>query len=309
MATYMDTLKEAGIPAIGVTMMSGKAPKSIDEEGPTISCDVDLITGSKDKNKPKGNGGGYGNPHLKMWTRLVYDFHGKCDLVLVRSKLFDSGQGLSLHIHTTMHCDWSFISAAMLCIGDEILEVHSKGLYWLNGVAGALLPTHLAGFPIESEHYGNSHHHFFVDLGHMGKVVVKVFNEFLVVKVEHTHKDDFGDSVGLMGTFHGGYLMLREGHVLSNYAKFGMDWQVHDMEPMLFQEVVGPQYPQACHMPLAAAMKHHTHWLSEAKISLEQAVKACCNWVEESASPVFMMSCQWVISRWHCLDPSYVYNI
>jgi len=102
-ATYMDTLKEAGIPAIGVTMMSGKAPKYINKEGPTVSCDVDHITGNKDKNKPKGNGGGYGDPHLKMWTRLVYAFHGKFDLVLVRSKLFDNGQGLSLHICTTMH--------------------------------------------------------------------------------------------------------------------------------------------------------------------------------------------------------------
>jgi len=61
-----------------------------------------------------------------------------------------------------------------------------------------------------------------------------------------------------------------------------MDWQVHDTEPLLFQEVVGPQYPQACLMPSAAAMKHHACQLSEAEISLEQATKACHNWAEES---------------------------
>jgi len=51
---------------------------------------------------------------------------------------------------------------------------------------------------------------------------------------------------------------------------------------MLFQEVVEPQYPQACRMPSAAAMKRRARRLSEAKISLEQATKACRNWVKES---------------------------
>jgi len=185
-------------------------------------------------NDTKEDGGSYGDPHLKMWTSLVYNFHGECDLVLVKSESSDNGQGLALHIRTTIHHDWSFISAAALHIGDEVLEVRSKGLYWLNGVAGALLPTNMASFPIELDHYGNRHHRFLVDLGHMGKVVIKVFNEFLAVEVEHAHSDGFGDSVGLMGTFHGGHLISHEGHMLSNYAEFGMNWQVCDTEPMLF---------------------------------------------------------------------------
>jgi len=241
-----------------------------------------IIPNETDTNHTNHSGGGYGDPHLKTWTGLVYDFHGECDLVLVKSESFDNGQGLALHIRTTMRHDWSFISAAALCIGDGILEVCSKSMYWLNGVASALLPANIAGFPIELEHYGNLRHHFLINLGQMGKVVIKVFNEFLAVEVENANEDGFGDSVGLMGTFDGGHLMSREGRKLSDYAEFGMDWQVRDTEPMLFQEAVGPQYPQPCRMPSAAAMKRRARRLSEAKVSLEQATKACRNWAEES---------------------------
>ena len=61
-------------------------------------------------NAQTGGGGAYGDPHLKTWSGKACDFHGACDLVLVQSVQSD----LDLHIRTTMHDDWSYITATAL---------------------------------------------------------------------------------------------------------------------------------------------------------------------------------------------------
>jgi len=101
------------------------------------------------------------------------------------------------------------------------------------------------------------------------------------VEVEHAHKDGFGDSVGLMGTFHGGHLVARDGStIIEDPVALGMQWQVRDTEPMLFQEAVEPQYPQICRMPAPEAIQPRQ--LSEMKVTLVQAMKACLHWSVES---------------------------
>jgi hypothetical protein len=86
-----------------------------------------------DKINPYANG----DPHFKTWSGGHFDFHGMCDLVLLQSEIFGSGLGLDLHIRTTARRDLSYISSAALRIGPDVLEVESKGVSFLNGVAGA----------------------------------------------------------------------------------------------------------------------------------------------------------------------------
>ena len=226
------------------------------------------------------SGGGYGDPHMKTWMGEVYDFHGACDLVLVSSPTFHNGAGLDLHIRTKIRDDWSFISDAALRIGDDVLEVGAKAYYYLNDVAGAEIPSTVGGFPVTLTHFGTRRHRFEIDLGHMGVIAIKVFNEFLAVEVNNAHSDGFGDSIGLMGAFSDGSLVGRSGQVYADHNEFGLSWQVHDTDTNLFQNQQGPQYPQLCHMPAPKVMKSRR--MSESLVSFDVAAKACADWTEET---------------------------
>jgi hypothetical protein len=226
------------------------------------------------------SGGGFGDPHLKTWMGEVYDFHGACDLVLVKTATFNNGAGLDLHIRTKIRDDWSFISDAAVRIGDDVLEVGTRAYYYLNGVAGAEMPATVGGFPVSLTHFGTKRHKFEIDLGHMGVISIKVFNEFLAVEVNNAHSDGFGDSVGLMGAFTDGSLVGRNGLVHVDHNEFGLSWQVHDADGLLFQKAEGPQYPQLCQMPAPMALKSRR--MSESLVSFEDAAVACADWTEET---------------------------
>jgi len=174
--------------------------------------------------------------------------------------------------------DWSYILAVAVRIGNDILEVRSKAIYWLNGVPRAKLPATVAGFPLDLIHYGIRRHKFVVDLGHFGQIVIKVFSDFLAVDVKDAHSDGFGDSVGLMGKFTDGQLVGRDGSIIEDRNALGINWQVRDTEPKLFQEAKGPQYPQVCNMPVEKSTSRH---LSKSMVSFEDASKACKGWSEE----------------------------
>ncbi|GAX27590.1 hypothetical protein FisN_13Hu321 [Fistulifera solaris] len=229
---------------------------------------------------PARSSSGFGDPHYKTWSGQVYDFHGACDLLLVKSSSFDNGKGLEIQVRTQMRDDWSFIAAAALRIGSDVLEIGQQGFYYLNDVAGAALPSTIGGFPIALLHYGARRHKFEVDMGLHGKIIIKVFNEFLAVQIDDAHRDGFADSYGLMGSFVDGSLVGRNGRVIEDTDEFGLSWQVTDGEDMLFQEAKGPQYPQLCLMPEHKMTSRRQ--LAEAMMSFEEASAACSDWDEET---------------------------
>jgi hypothetical protein len=92
-----------------------------------------------------GDGSVQGDPHFKTWRGQKYDFHGECDLILLQNKDFETGLDLDVHIRTQMLRDMSYISSAVLRIGSDVLEVESQGVYYLNGVANAELPSEFSG--------------------------------------------------------------------------------------------------------------------------------------------------------------------
>jgi len=74
--------------------------------------------GNERKDNLDENGGGCGDPYLKICTHLVYISMVKMTYVLLKSIKAKVWQFTS--VTTTIHHDWAFISAATLCINEEI---------------------------------------------------------------------------------------------------------------------------------------------------------------------------------------------
>jgi hypothetical protein len=231
-------------------------------------------------------GGGYGDPHLKTWLGEMYDFHGACDLVLIKSRGFHNQVGLEIQIRTEIRHDWSFIAHTAIKIGNDILEVGGHGEFALNGIAGEKLTANadlqsLNGFVVKYFNDGTRRHTFKVDIGHQQKIVIKVYNEFLSVTVRDAEEEYFGDSVGLMGNYHTGKLVGRDGTLHTNTDEFGFDWQVNGDDVMLFSEMQAPQFPQQCRMPSAEATQRRKRRLSESMVSYDEAEAAYASWEKE----------------------------
>ena len=108
--------------------------------------------------------GASGDPHIKLWTGVKYDYHGQCDLVLgkktcssvfheylflfhvliccisffihtVSNVEFEHGMDLRIHVRTELRGFYSFISAVAIQIGGEVLEITKDGSYYVNGHA------------------------------------------------------------------------------------------------------------------------------------------------------------------------------
>ena len=212
-------------------------------------------------------------------------------MVLVRDEDFADHLGLHLHIRTTIRRDWSFISEVALQIGDDILEVRSRGEFTWNGVDN-LLPknAHMGNgkFRITTQEHSKEHKKrmsFHIEFG-KSSVVIKVFNEFLAAYVKNASEEEFGNSVGLMGEFGTGRKLARDGiTVMADNIAFGMEWQVRDSDTDLhiFQSVKGPQFPETCRMPdlhVKSALRRRR--LAEIGITWEEAKEACQSWPEDA---------------------------
>jgi hypothetical protein len=224
-----------------------------------------------------------GDPHFKTWRGQHYDFMGECDLVFIHSKDFESGLGLDVHIRTKMRRDMSYISSVVLRIGSDVLEVASQGLYFLNGVANAELPSEFSGFEFLHTQPTDTQHIFEVYLGGRERIKLKTFKDFVSVLIEQGKSEHFLNSVGLMGDFGEGRRFGRDGQtVLDDANAFGQEWQVLDTDPKLFQTVRFPQHPQKCTMPTLKTTGILRRRLMETSSVDELAAeKACEHWGEQ----------------------------
>jgi hypothetical protein len=164
---------------------------------------------------PGRSGGGNGDPHFTTWLGGRFDYHGECDLVLLHSPNFVSGLGLDVHIRTQkILCEFSYISRAALRIGTDVLEVASKGVYYLNGVAGANMPNEISCFSVTHTHPSDDLHVIDVKELNNGyeRIKIKTCRDLVSVWVEKAKGIHFGDSVGLpMGDFSMGQMLARDG--------------------------------------------------------------------------------------------------
>jgi hypothetical protein len=231
-----------------------------------------------------------GDPHFKTWRGKHFDYHGECDLVLIKSDKFESGLGLDVHIRTKIRRNMSYIASAALRIGNDLLEVESQGVYWLNGVLNAVLPAEFSGFAFSHMQPTDKQHVFEVHLGGRERIKVKTYKDFVSILVENGRSKHFSDSAGLMGDFRMGHMIARDGKtVIDDANAFGQEWQVLDTELSLFHAVRLPQHPQqVCTLPPPMpASQLRRRLLESSPISELAAEKACEHWGEGKDDCVF----------------------
>lgn len=221
-----------------------------------------------------GNGSVLGDPHIKTWKGELYDFHGVCDLVMVQNPYFESGLGMDIHIRTKRTRGWSYIANAVLRIGEETLEIMggSEANYWINGVRGGELDM-LSGFEI-THHVVHTHQREFrVKLNRKESVFFKTFKDMIMVNVENASTKNFGNSLGLLGSFGKGEKKARDNlTIIEDDNEFGQEWQVRANEAKLFHNLEGPQAPKKCELPSTQALRRR---LGESKLDMDDAKAAC----------------------------------
>lgn len=194
---------------------------------------------------------------------------------------FDNGNGLTIHLRTTLRYAYSFIESLALKIGPDVLQVSSYGDYMLNGISQASLPNNLSGFTVNHTQVSDIKHRYVVDLGNSGNsdemILIETFKDWVSVKVQHLDGPHFKDSTGMMGKFHTGTKLARDGvTVLADSNAFGQEWQVLNSEPTLFQTVREPQYPEKCIMPDESTSQLRRR-LGEHSVTKEAAELACAH--------------------------------
>ena len=193
-----------------------------------------------------------------------------------------NGIGMDIHMRTKFTRQWSYISAAVLRIGHDTLEVMRglhKNWHWTNKIPGnemvndIVLPETISGFPVNFRHINSKQREFTVELGNSERIVIKTWKDFVRVDIINGSSKNFGDSLGLMGTYHKGLKMSRDNTtVMEDANEFGQEWQVLPSEPKLFHKVEGVQSPIKCPLPDINKARRR---LREAVITQEDAETAC----------------------------------
>jgi hypothetical protein len=228
--------------------------------------------------------GGFGEPHFKTWRGHRFDYHGECDLVLLRSNTFASGKGIEIIIRTKIAHPraYSYIASAVLKIGTDILQVDGFGVYYFNGKEAAELPDNVAGFPLAYTQTEKKRHIFDLRLNDHDHhhILLREFKGFISVNVDQVG-EYFYDCTGLLGSFETGEMLARDGATImkDDPVAFGQEWQVRDTEDMHFQTARFPQYPESCLMADAAQVARRR--LEATDITHDKAEEACAHLAEE----------------------------
>jgi len=220
--------------------------------------------------------GSSGDPHFTMWTGEKYDFHGACDLVLLQNPDFNNGLGMDIHIRTKFTKQWSYITSAVLRIGNDTFEVMAgvKNPHWINKVQGENLEHGVSGFSITFEQINSKSYEFRVDMRDGSVIIFKTFGDFLKIDVEGGKSNNFVNSRGLMGNAEGEKVARDRDTIIEDNEAFGLEWQVLGTEPMLFHKVEGVQAPEKCALPTVASRSKRRR-LSERLISMKSAQIVC----------------------------------
>ena len=197
-------------------------------------------------------------------------------MILTKSDGFHSGSGLHVYIRTarvgTLQKGYSYISAAAVKVGPDIVEVQGDGTLIVNGIAtfsdkdDAFLEVTSGTFAIaktttnakkgEKNDYGLGpvqdgtplyDLYFCDDTDHQFSLQIST-NKWKAMFVR-TIGTFPADSVGLLGSPDHLPLFARDGQtdLSSDHNALGEEWQVRSDEPKLFQDnTYFPQHPAGC---------------------------------------------------------------
>ena len=235
-----------------------------------------------------------GDPHVKRFHASRREsFHGACDLVFLTDATF--GEGLELHVRTAAREDrgYSYVQAAALRIGNDIMELDNKDHLYFNGKAVSYkdLPLSFGGesgkqyminlpvpFDKKSKDADMSKYTrskiYHIDLG--GSYIDFKTGLTLMSVTVGAVGHDFMHSHGLAGHRASGSKRSRDGKHIDDMHSHGMEWQVHpDHDTVLFATASGPQLPHAkCEMPSIDINDARRH-LRYSRHLVEQAESVC----------------------------------
>jgi hypothetical protein len=228
-------------------------------------------------------GGVSGDPHFRTWSGESYDFHGVCDLVLLKNTQFGEGLGMDIHVRTmVMFKMYSYVDSASVRIGNDTLEVKGgeKDIIWMNGEQVVDIDDNedaivlSSKFPVSIKKLSERSTEVRINLGGNEEIVIKTWGKMVRVSVSHASSENFGTSVGMMGEYSTGAKLGRDGITkIEDSNIFGQEWQVLPTEAKLFHEIGDTvQSPESCKIPSSHEMRRR---LLEASVTLEEAKMAC----------------------------------
>lgn len=183
---------------------------------------------------------------------------------------------------------YSYIERAAVRIGDEVIEVGHDGVI-LNGnhVTDFTKNILVAGLPVtysnEQTEQGRAQQTYKIFLSEKEYVLIKVFKEFMSVRVMGASMDHFEHATGILGDFYTGRMLGRDGVTLiRDPEEFGLEWQVNNEDGNLFRVAPEPQFPIQCLAPPSMDARKLSH-----SVTKEQAAEACKNWGEDQDSCIF----------------------
>jgi hypothetical protein len=191
---------------------------------------------------------------------------------MARSATFGAGLGLDVHARTEIVEGWSLISNAAVRIGKDIFEVDNHGSYYFNGAKDVPLPSKMANkYDIHriSGTTENATEIFFnIEFGDDERVIMSVFKSMISVRVDAV----LHDTEGMLGRQSLTGMIGRDGvSVINDANEMGSQWQVTNVEPMLFHEIRAPQYPERCLLPTVTSRRLTKRTDEE----MQRAVAAC----------------------------------
>ena len=191
-------------------------------------------------------------------------------MILVKSDSFHSGSGLYIVIRTTklgrMQQGFSYISAAAVKVGADVIEIQGDGSLIVNGIvtfsdedvatlevaSGAFSLTKTTNANIEEVHHvavGTAIYdlNFSDNTGDEFSIQISTNKwKMMFVNVAGTFPVD---TAGLLGSPYHLPLFARDGKtdLSSDHNALGEEWQVRSDEPQLFQDkTYVPQHPAGC---------------------------------------------------------------
>lgn len=230
---------------------------------------------------------------VKTWKNEHFEYHGQCDMILAKDQEFANGVGIDVQIRTKLVRFWSYIKTVAIRLGNDILEVEgsadSEDLethYWMNLEYQGELKS-LGGFPVTVfvSKVRSHKRRFEIDLSSMypnQKIVISTLKEFIRIDFQNGSEEAFGKTVGMLGDFHTGKTLARDGlTVLNDFTEFGNEWQVLPTDDMLFHDISEPQFPRKCIEPEDSRGQRRRR-LDESSITEEQAEAACARLTDEA---------------------------
>ncbi len=209
----------------------------------------------------------------------------------MKSPSFASGLGLDIHIRTTrvdnLHASYSYISAAAVRIGDDVLEAKDDGSLLLNG--NLLDETDnmntFAGFAMRKTFKGSKKRITVYDLmfdeENDKSIQIRINRKtgMLFVDIMGVFKDSIG-LMGRAGTLEG-YALARDGvtNLSGEWNTYGEEWQVRSDETKLFSDNRAPQHPVGClyasQQPSKTHLRRRLADGSMSVVTIETATKVC----------------------------------